>query len=311
MISYFLNSSNDSTEWSLWGDGPWPLMPAHAWEWRIYDPSTGRDQLFRRLPSYPILVSWDSSYSAVELILRDRIVRTPWAFSAAVDEQAALPADTCLCDFWAAGGTWHVVTQEDIPTHLPDGRAWTAQVGKRWDLDPSTKEWHVAVIDSQAGGHYGECYVTPTLREGALPAKSIPLGSLVSLMSLDPRRTRKLSEDTHGSNQAEEWIWMPSEVDSTLGLELAAGFGDSYHAFEPVEWVDRQHERRRTVYPIGTNSKVGSWQLGLGERNGKVLITSEYDGNNPRLVDLRTGKIVFQVKRGGAGAVWVPVRPRR
>jgi hypothetical protein len=285
-------------------------MPAYNWEWRIFDPSTGRDELYLRLPSYPLLIRWDPSFASVEFLLRDRIVRTEWMFGSRIQDQVGLPADSCLCDFWFADDTWHVVTQEEVPTVWPDGRAAVAQLGKRWDLEASTRAWHVAAVDSQAGGHYGECFVTRQLERGAPRPAAIRMQSFVDSMSLGTGRVRHLSDDTHGAKDADEWIWLPSEADTTVGLELAAGEGDSYHAFEPVEWVDRRHGHRRAVYPIGINSKFGS-QLGLRERRGLVLMTSEYDGAHPRLIDLRTGKILLQIDRTSGGGVWLPISPHR
>jgi hypothetical protein len=216
-----------------------------------------------------------------------------------------------LCDFWFSGGTWHVVTQVEVPVPFADGRTYMTGVGTRWDLEPSTNRWHAAAIDSQAGGHYGECYVTRKLEHGASREADFRIESFIDSMSLRTARVRHMSDDTHGSRNADEWIWFASEADTMVGLELAAGEGDFYHAFEPVEWVDRKHGRRRTVYPIGVNSKMGASQVGLREQKGLMLLTSEHDGAHPRLIDMRTGKTVFQVDRTSAGGVWLPFNLRR
>jgi hypothetical protein len=188
VVSYFLSASADSPNWIPWGSGPWETMPAYNWEWRIFDPSTGRDELYLRLPSYPLLIRWDPSFASVEFLLRDRIVRTEWMFGSRIQDQVGLPADSCLCDFWFADDTWHVVTQEEVPTVWPDGRAAVAQLGKRWDLEASTRAWHVAAVDSQAGGHYGECFVTRQLERGAPRPAAIRMQSFVDSMSLGTGR---------------------------------------------------------------------------------------------------------------------------
>src|SRR5262249_19136201 len=151
--------------------------------WRIFNPWTGRDDLYLTLPAYPQWIRWDPSFSSVEFVLRGRIVRTNWAMHSKIVELASLPADSCLCDFWYAG-TWHVVTQEEVPASLSDGRPYEMQVGRRWDLNPSTKRWHVVVVDSQAGDHYGGCYVTSELKRNAPPPPSIRIESFVDSMSL-------------------------------------------------------------------------------------------------------------------------------
>lgn len=304
VVSYLVSAGPDSDAWAPSEEGPNAVMPPHPWEWRIYDPLSGSDRLFLKLRSFPVGIRWDSTFASAEFILGKRIARVRWKMGEPVQELADLPSDSSLCDFWMdASGGWHVVTQREVEKSLPDGRQYVANVGTRWDLPRSSARWHAAVVDSQAGGHYGECYVTPRLQDGSPPPKTIRVGSLVYGMSLDHLRVSVLSQKSYDEG-GEEWVWVASSTDSTLGLEMGAGFGDSYHALEPVIWVDRRRSRRTEVYPSGRSD---SGQVAFEERKGLVLIVSEYDGGYPVVADMRSGQVLFRVDRASARAVWVPI----
>src|SRR5258706_13931740 len=44
---------------------PLSPVPDHPWQWRIFDPVTGRDTLLMNLRPYPLSVHWDCSFTAV------------------------------------------------------------------------------------------------------------------------------------------------------------------------------------------------------------------------------------------------------
>jgi hypothetical protein len=283
------------------------VIPPHAWEWRIFDPVSGSNRVFHRLHGFPIALRWDSSFAYVEFILGDKIARAPWSFTGEVEEMAQLPSDSSLCDFWRdSAGSWHVVTQREIKEALPDGRASATQIGVRWDLPAGASKWRVAEVDSAAGGHYGECHVTAKLERDAPRPRVVTAAALLEAMCLDPNKASVVSQDRHGSQNATDWVWVASESDTTLGFEMGAGEGDTYHAFEPMMWTDRKHNRRRTVYSLGRSKDQSLGQIAFMESQGMVLIVSEYEGGHPCVVDVRTGKVSLSVDRPSARAIWVP-----
>lgn len=306
VISYLVSADADSNDWTPLEAGPINVMPRHRWEWRIYDPFRGSDRLLLSLPSFPWGIRWDSSYAAVEFVVGDRIARARWAYGTRVELVARLPSDSSLCDFWRddAGG-WHVVTQREALQHLPDGRALAAYIGTRWDQTGPTGTWRAAVVDSQAAGHYGECYVTPRLEQGAARPFVIKVDDLLGAMSLDPRRVTVLPRDSLATRTADDWIWIPSEADTTVGLEMGAAQGDSYHALEPVVWVDHARDRRLMVYPPGSSGNQSLGQIAFEEYRGMALIVSEYEGGYPLVVDMHSGKTLFKTDLRSARAVWV------
>jgi hypothetical protein len=307
VVSYLVSASRDSNDWVPWGT-PVDRMPPHPWEWRVYDPRTGRDRLFLRLGSYPLLARWDSMHQSVEFIQGDEIQQAPWRLGAVPRVLAKVPTDSCLCDFWSdTAGGMHFVDQREVVVRTESTvvdarmvvhRVWAKQIGRRWDLAKRSGQWQVGVVDSSAGGHYGECYVTPKLESGVPRPKQFRLAEL--LMFGVGERYTTISRGADGR----DLLWVPSQLDSALGLEIGATEGDMYVVTEPVVWVDRVRKRRRIIYPW--NEVDSPEQLGFAERDGRILLATEIEGGNPTVLDVRSGKVLFRVDRVSAGAVWVP-----
>lgn len=175
----------------------------------------------------------------------------------------------------------------------------------RWDYAASSGHWSPAVVDSEAGGHYGECYVTPKLEEGAARWSSIYIEPMLSAMCLPPDRGVSVPRDPAASTDTDDCLWVPSQGDSTIGLEVGGAMGDTYHAMAPAIWVDRKHGKRTTVY---TRNRTGTSfaQIAFGEQGRRMLIATEYEGGRPAVVDMRTGKVLLRVERISSRAVWVP-----
>lgn len=307
VVSYLVSPEPDSIAGDPGEGNPTNIQPAHAWDWRIYDPLTKRDTLFLKLRFFPMNLRWDSLYTIAEFVYGNKIARVRWAMGAQIQELAQVPTDSCLCDFWhdALGGL-HLVAQREAPATY-EGRPYIANVGTRWDYEQSRGAWRVTEVDSGAGGHYGECYVTAKLRRGAAQVFSWPVAALLDSMGLDLRRARTLSQDTHGNYQADSWLWVPSVVDTTQGLEMGEGEGDFVHAFSPVLWVDRRTNRRRTIYPVQWPTAAASGnQVCFMERVGMVLVAGEFDGANPVVADMKTGRTLLKITQNSARAVWVP-----
>ena len=300
VVSYLVSASRDSNDWTPMGTLPANRMPSHVWEWRVFDPRSGRDRLFLKLSSFPLLTRWDSTFRSLEFIQGDEIVRVPWRFEAVPHVQVTLPTDSCLCDYWQdRTGGWHVVQQIEVRLPSEPGVVRVKNVGTRWDLAPHGGKWVTAVVDSSAGGHYGECYVTPNLQTGFPPPRLARMESLVAQMSGFGGDYSTLRRDPDGT----DLVWVPSEFDTTLGLEMGAVEGDLYHAVKPVVWVDRTRKRRRPIYAA---TETGYDQLGFQERMQRVLIASEWEGAYPLVLDMPTGDVLFRVEHLSSGAVWVP-----
>jgi hypothetical protein len=130
---------------------------------------------------------------------------------------------------------------------------------------------------------------------------------LLDSMLVYHQRTIVLSEAKGSAYEDDEWLaWAPSALDSAIGIEVKVGMGDSPHAMEPIVWVDRKRRRRVTVCPEGCTRDETSGQVGFAERLGFLLVTAEYVGAYPNVIDVRAGRVVFRETRPSARAVWVP-----
>ncbi|HYQ90452.1 MAG TPA: hypothetical protein VEU09_12610 [Candidatus Binatia bacterium] len=100
-------------------------------------------------------------------------------------------------------------------------------------------------------------------------------------------------------------VWIASNLGPSIGLEMETATGDTYHAAEPVTWVDSKRGLRKTVYAKGQSQDDEAGQLAFGYRETFLLVVAEYSGAYPAVVDMRSGKVLFRADRQSSQAVWV------
>ncbi len=292
VVSYLV-SIGDSTDNGVpaYYGVPFSRGPDHPWQWRIFDPVSKRDTLFMNLPSYPMRVRWDSSFTSVEFVAGGRIVRAPWRLGTKTRDMADLPPDSLVCDFWFdTSGRLHVLTQTDLEGS-GDG-----VVAKRWDRG-SSGQWTVAVVDT-GNEHYGGCFSSPRLESGATRPRDVTVTALLDSM--------RIGDYSDSGIESSALVWIASNLGPSIGLEMGTATGDSYHAAEPVIWVDSKRGLRKTVYAKGQSQDDAAGQLAFGYREGFLLVVAEYSGAYPAVVDMRSGEVLFKSDRQSSQAVWVP-----
>ncbi len=84
-------------------------------------------------------------------------------------------------------------------------------------------------------------------------------------------------------------------------LVFGASFGDTLHAMAPVWFVKAPGEPTRLPPLLG---EYDYRQIAIWKSGGFALITEEYSGGNPHVVELATGDVVFSGE--GDHAVWAP-----
>lgn len=271
---------------------PSSKLEAQPWEWRVYDPASRTDTLFLRVPGFPSLIRWTPDFSSVAFVVRNQIMRAPWSLDARPEVFATTPIDSAVCDFWVdPHGELHVLTQVEIREPAPPG--YGINVASRWDRD-RRGVWSVAVVDT-GGDSYGGCFSSARLEDGAPSSSSVRLSAILDSMLI-------FNQLDSIPERGDRGVWVPSTADSSVGMEIWTGFGDTYHAMEPFVWVDRTRGHREVVYPEGV---VGFGQLAFAERGGFMLIASEYEGEYPAVVEMRTGRVLLRVVKASARAVWV------
>jgi hypothetical protein len=251
------------------------------------------------LPSYPLLVRWDLSFTSVEFVAGGRIVRAPWRWGAQMRDMADLPRDSLLHDFWFdTSGRSHVLTLRVFEGSSPQGYRYEIIAATRWDRGDSG-QWRVAVVDTvEDDKGYGGCCSSARLETGAARPRTVSVTALLDSMRIG----------NYGDSGIESsgLVWIASNLGPSIGLELDTAIGDTYHAAEPVFWVDSKRGLRRTVYAKGQSHDDASGQLAFGYREVFLLVVAEYSGAYPAVVDMRSGEVLFKSDRQSAQAVWVP-----
>jgi len=305
VVAYIVSAENDSTAEIPDEAFPDSRPVSHRWEWRIFDPASARDTLFLLLHTFPTRVRWDPEFRTVEYALGNRIERVAWRLGAKPQTEAMLPTYSCLCDFWSGGtGLWHVVMQRDAEYHPSPGYSNARQFITRWDR---TREgtWRVVAADS-AFDPYGGCEACASLTREIPRPRAVYAHALLDSMRIGYHSDSLLRQvEATDVDDAGALVWVRSSVGSDLGLEMRVVQGDETHALEPLVWADRQNDRRATVYDRGDSQDEALGQIAFQERNGFLLVAAEYSGAYPSVVHMRTGRVVFHVKRPSARAVWV------
>ena len=74
LVSYLVCADCDTNAF-IPGDREYRfLVPDLAWQWRLFDPTSGRDTLLFDVPSFPLMVEWDSTFTYVEFISGNRLM---------------------------------------------------------------------------------------------------------------------------------------------------------------------------------------------------------------------------------------------
>jgi hypothetical protein len=135
--------------------------------------------------------------------------------------------------------------------------------------------------------------------------------SLLDSMRIEHHRDSTIQDEGRPDDEFHGRVWVASDLDPLIGLEMQAGFGDAYHAMEPFIWVDRGSDQRKVVYVEGQSHEGEFGQLAFAERAGFLLIIAEYTGAYPAVVDMRSGRVLLRTNLRSARAVWAhPPRGR-
>jgi len=287
VVSYLVSATQDSEAW-LPSEPELFRLPPQPWNWRIFDPATGLDTLFLKLPSFPLLMQWNPQFTRVEFIVGDRVERVPWALGGKIQEMAVLPVDSAYCDLWTdSSGQFHLVTGG-----IASVRSWDQQ---------RSGGWRVAAVDSPVG----DLCIPTSPRRVAPHTRVVTATSLLDSMRIESHRNAGIQDPCAWISQ-DHCAWVPSARDTSIGIEMWYGYGHSFHAMEPFIWVDRAHSRHKMVYAPGQSHDEAAGQLAFAERHGFLLVVAEFSGAYPAVVDMRSGDVVFRTNQYSGRAVWVP-----
>jgi hypothetical protein len=299
VVSYLVSDAGPPEAW--FGDPPSQPAPT---DWRVYDPRTGREFPYLRLPSVPTRIRWEPSFRFVEYKLGDRVYRASWGANPNLAEVLRLPADSTICDFWEEldPGLWWCTRDRHLPEFRRGGYLYTPSLGEVWTSSDRGSHWVLTRADSCWREEGCECVQNPW-RASARTSR-VRLEDLLDSMRVEHHSYRVLTHFARDS-EAEALVTTPCAWDSTCRLEFSEGFGDTDHAMAPLVYVNATRGIRKAVYEVPDTS-LSLGQIGFQEEGPFLLVAGEYVSTDPAIIDLRNGKTILTRSDRAFGAVWVP-----
>jgi len=298
------------------------------YHWKFWDPDTGKQQTFLDLTDKPKLVVWDTQERLVYYAIGSRIFDTTYPRTHALPAQVAdLPPGEVIV-MWPerTTGRLRVIVREAIPDSAiirkPHGKVAFRLADGSTVSGTDLPDWGVAaVLTALELGPRGQ-WARLARRATKDGAGDTPGTDVVN----EFRHERGASEDAIadsfvcGEPETEtcgetlpKSLWPPlraagnyaaadfaylAPANGLMGLTFNTAMGDTMHTLKPLFLVPPDGDK---LVPIKLHTMQ---EVHIG-RNGKYLLIDDGDyGDNPIVIDLKTGRTVFSAD--GCDAVWVP-----
>ncbi len=273
-------------------------------EWRLYQPETEEDVLVLSLPEVLLGIVWDVGFEWFYYTQGGGAYRAAWKLGTQPEKILDLPEGVAAGDFWldSETGAWRLQSSEWVDERV---------LCKVWEYSVEGLEWKL-LIQRPSGHEYVECssVVEEFIHKGA----TISLATLLSRArvehQLGPERARKfIDRQVRSSGRSSEIAYVPSKTVTDRGLRMRVHLGDSLHAIAPLLYVDESSGEERIVYSEAercTRRIPSSDQVSFQTSGPYLLAGTEYSLQCARVVDMRTGKIVYRFPRHAIFVVWVP-----
>lgn len=286
-------------------------------EWRVYDPVRRADRLLLTLPGRAQVVQWDTTFTSVcftveaGLTMRDSIYRCDWRFGARPRLVGVLPPPKGSTDYWFNPDSSRWQASQEWP--VAGDTLWRREL---WQADHQGREWQRlrgdSVIVDPVDGPPVEWGPAAAMRRE--PGVSEP-GAQQDLDRLSTEAvwfdTSTVSLYTGTSREYEGAYWYLLPFRTAPGKGLAFRLEDSRiegpAMGAPIFVVDLG---RRTKHLL-SSADPDSWCAPAhfaAERQGYAFASFCFDG--PRIVDVRTGEVVFEGGPDTRDPTWVPAPPR-
>lgn len=298
VVSYLTGATDSPEPWF-----PDPPLDATPYDWRIFDPATGRDFSYLRLPGSPSRIRWDRTFRFVEFKIGRRVYRAPWGPDAEASVVVELPVDSTICDFWRDDddASWNFVSVRLLGDRLVrDGSVFEVGVAERWKSRDREGRWTRVQQDS--------CWeVSCSCAAGPAPVgdsdRTFTIEALQDSMRIYHHPYRGVRAATENPN-ADSIVTVPVSGIPGARLEFAQGFGDSDHAMLPMVFVNERQGIRRTI--CGDDTAWDFGQIGFQQEGRYLLVAGEFYGGDACVADLGTGEIVFCAPSQARWSVWTP-----
>lgn len=305
VVSYFRDrfSATDTSSW------------ISSCEWRVYDPARRTDRLLLTLPGRAQVIQWNTTFTSVSFTAsvafatRDSIYRCDWRFSARPRLDGIVPPPSRgQPDLWfnPDSARW----QASMEWSVAGDTLWRREL---WQADRRGREWRRLCADSVSF----DLVDGPEVWAVAAAMRHEPgVSAPGAQQDLDRLRTEAVPFDTStGSLFAGTSREYPGAYWYFLPFRAAPGMGLAFR-WEPVSDTDTGGPimgapiyvvdlGRHTKHPLSSadpESWCGPDHFGA-ERRGYAFASFCSDG--PRIVDVRTGEIVFEGGPDTRDPTWV------
>ena len=298
-------------------------------EWHIYQPATRQDLFFLKLPRIPEDIFWDQNFENVYYRIKESIYELQWKLGAHPRELSRIPPGIgwTVSEIWIDSSTSRLRFSNFV--FLPDRnvvrttengqeKVYFVYEGARLDATRSANWGTPAVVtiyESPIGSEDWEvlkrlpdCGETNAcgfaMREFLQkePQSSVSLRDVLESMRIGYRL-----HDSEIAAQEGEVVYLPSKSVSGRGLKMTIVYGDTEHGNPPLIYASEDGMIDRIIISKGPDS----WCCDFEEHGHLVLLGGEYRMQNAKLIDMRSGNIVYEFPQGSRYAVWTaPLNPR-
>ena len=299
VVSYFTDAHQESR--------------SNGYEWRIFDPSRQRDDLFLSIPS-PIYgfqgVRWDSTLAHAWFASGDSLYRVPWRRGARARLITKLPADLRHWWFNPDSGRWQGLR---LLGEGPDSPDYERFGGELWQSTRDGANWRLVRADSielvdldsdrwrwSDGAELGREQLVVTLNDLASEAWDESWEGKTAFIDTS---TITITKDEGDGYDSDQWFYLSLRASPRRGIAFRHGEpGAPEHTWHgvngPLYFVDLD---RRSKSLIDGTAEFGMKSL-VAEHCGFVLVPG-LEGN--ALVIDSSGRRVFS-NLSSTDAVWVP-----
>ena len=290
-ISYITNESGSRI---CLGDGC---------EWRVYDPGTGSDLLFLRLDKSPTVLFWDPSFQHVYYQIESTVYQADWRAGATPAPALTVPETGTLTWLDSESGRWRYYHLRLGENQQPGARNQDlARVFERSEADGT---WSLIASESTRCGCDG------------CPCTSVVEPYMHKIQAVLPAWFQVWETGPRTEMEGEEWdtrrtayVHSPSVPRRALKMTYEPSEEDG-EVRPPIVYLDRDSGAETEIYaPDNTDLDYSNRCHGdfdFSDQGPFMLI--QRSGMCPKVVDMRTGTILFAPAFHSAQAAWVePLR---
>lgn len=286
---------------------PYQGSELQHFEWRIFDPSRGADELFLSLPSGFVGVRWDTTFSAAYFISGDSLCSVEWQWEAAPTVLSRLPEGMAVADWWfnPDSACWQLLTI--VWQSESDHDYYSKYFGELWQRSRDGALWRR--IRSDTLGCADEACTQWEAADGPLGSRVRMIGweSLASsggsaaltdeAARLDTSTVRLLRPE----DDEEDWYYLPSQRSSHHGIGFRTDREGGTQISGPYFTVDLDLRSKRLIRTHGDESERWTYRA-LSEHCGAMLIPSL---SGPLVLDLESETTVLSLPWNSEEVLWI------